>query len=633
MYQRPLYFLWVQGNHLIEVTPTGWNGSLAFDARGDRYSQALQDLLQKFRQQTSMSYIPTRFTEKAPAPGGTPRNPYKGLQAFGLEDAQDFFGQDRLVADLLAKVEYLLGSNQQGNAPSRLLTVLGPSGSGKSSVVMAGLLPKLQRGELAGSQHWIYLDVIVPGTHPLEALALTLTPLFPQLSPGSLLRDLQDDAARGLHMLLASYVKQSGKRVILVVDQFEELFTQTATEEERQCFLDLLLTAATEPHGSLFALLTLRADFYDRPLLYPELGRLIEAQHLTTYPLSMRDLRAVIEQPAQLPDVQLIFEEDLVGDLLFEVQNQVGALPLLQFALDQLFQQRRGHLLTQHVYWDIGGVGGALAKHAESIYQSLPTPSHQRLVRALFLRLINPGTMELDATKRRIPFTELVVADPGETVQLAEVTETFTRARLLTANTIGGVSTIEVSHEAVLRAWPRLREWFHEAREDIRIQQAISENAAHWRGHGRVSDWLYRGSQLTEALQWRVTNLPSLEEADFLQVSLEEHQRRQDAERRLRLKYTRRTILIGTIGVVGMAGIGFFALKSPGELILPTPVPRSLPYSYTLHTSTVESVAWSPDGRRIASAGDDTTVLVWEPTTGNTLLTYTKHSTFVESAA
>ena len=244
---------------------------------------------------------------------------------------------------------------------------------------------------------------MVPGKSPLEALTLALSPLFPERTLKSIREDLEDNSARGLHLLLAAHVKQSGARVLLVVDQFEELFTQTAIDAERQQFLDILLAAISEPHGPLLGLLTLRADFYDRRFQYPELGRLIKNHQIMVFPMEMADLREVIEKPAQLPDVQLTFEEGLVGDLLFDVRGQVGALPLLQFTLDQLFRYREQQLLTLRAYQQIGGVKGALAQHAESTYQSLPTETHQRLARALFLRLFDPGTVEEEATRRRIP--------------------------------------------------------------------------------------------------------------------------------------------------------------------------------------------------------------------------------------
>src|SRR5207244_11309460 len=142
---------------------------------------------------------------------------------------------------------------------------------------------------------------------------------------------LEDDAARGLHLLATKLAKQQRAKVVLLVDQFEELFTQTPSEDERRHFLDLLVTATTEPHGPVIVLLTLRADFYDRPLAYPALGQLIPSHQMVVLPMSTHELREVIEKPAAFPDVRLTFEGDLVGDLLFEVQGQVGALPLVQF--------------------------------------------------------------------------------------------------------------------------------------------------------------------------------------------------------------------------------------------------------------------------------------------------------------
>jgi hypothetical protein len=624
MYQRPISLFWMQGEQLLEVMPTEWSHLPAIDARGERYPQALQELIQSLSRQTSFPTSPASPPEQPATTLPAPRNPYKGLQAFHIEDAQDFFGRDRLIDELLEKVRQLLTLDQQDQAVARLLTVLGPSGSGKSSVVMAGLLPKLKQGGIAGSEHWTYLDPMVPGQHPLEALTVALTPLFPECSLKSIREDLEDDSARGLHLLLTTYVKQSGMSVVLVVDQLEELFTQTATEDERQQFLDILLAAISEPHGPLIGLLTLRADFYDRPLQYPELGRLIKSHQVIVFPMEMPDLRKVIEQPAQLPDVQLTFEGGLVGDLLFDVQGQVGALPLLQFTLDQLFQHREERLLTLHAYQQIGGVKGALAQHAEATYQSLPTDKHQRLARALFLRLINPGTVEEDATRRRIPLSELTVVDQEETTRLTEVTNTFTQARLLTTNTIAGTSTVEVSHEALIQAWTRLQDWLHEARDDIHLQQSISEDTAEWNHYDQPTDRLYRGSQLKQALTWRATNLPSLDEDRFLQASLKE-----------RFRSRRRAFLIGLVGVAGMAGTGFLVTMLRGSSSGSSPNSQhsliGLPYTYTGHASSVWSVGWSPDGKRIASASGDRTVQVWDASSGSLQLKYAGHADSVLS--
>jgi hypothetical protein len=284
MYQRPIYLFWIQGDRVTDVMPAGWKHLPALDARGERYARALQDLVLAFGRRSAFTSSPSRAPEDPARSHPVPRNPYKGLQAFRTEDARDFFGRDRLIEELLAKLKHMLSLEQFGQSTSRLLTLLGPSGSGKSSVVMAGLLPRLKRGALGGSEHWIYLNPMLPGKHPLEALTLTLPSLFPERSLKSIREDLQDDSTRGLHLLLMSHVQSSGVKVLIVIDQFEELFTQTATEDERQQFLDILLAAFSEPHGLIIGLLILRADFYDRPFQYPALGNLIKSHQVLVFP-------------------------------------------------------------------------------------------------------------------------------------------------------------------------------------------------------------------------------------------------------------------------------------------------------------------------------------------------------------
>src|SRR5262249_54801396 len=157
----------------------------------------------------------------------------------------------------------------------------------------------------------------------------------------------------------------------------------------------------TEPEGALLLILTLRGDFYDRPMYYPELGGLIEKQSKSVFPMHRQELQASIEKPTMLADVQLTFEEHVIGNLLVEVQEQPGALPLLQFVLDQLFERRQGNRLTLAAYHEMGGVEGALAKHAENVYAALPSEEHRRLARVIFLRIIDPGKTEQELTRRR----------------------------------------------------------------------------------------------------------------------------------------------------------------------------------------------------------------------------------------
>jgi WD40 repeat protein len=633
MYQHPIYLFWMQGDSLEEVIPTNCKGLPFFDARAERYPQALQELAQIFDQRLPSLSLDLSSEKRASSSKiAKSRNPYKGLRAFRSEDAADFFGRDRLIDELIGQIRRRLTTNMSidEEARARLIAVTGPSGSGKSSLVMAGLVPQLQQGALLGSQNWVYLDIILPGTHPLGTLAVALTKLFPERTSENILYDLQGDSRRGLHLLLTGYTKQANKHVFLVIDQCEELFTLTATEEERKCFLDLLVTATTEPHGPLFAVLAMRADFYGRLLLYPELARLIETSHLTVYPLDIQEQRAVIEQPAHLPDVQVRFEDNLVGELLFDIREQAGALPLLQFTLDRLFRERQGWMLTLRAYADMGGVVGALTGHADEMYNNLPSENHQKLAQALFFRLMHLERLEKSVTKRRIPLSALTLIDPQKTEVLANVREIFTDGRLLTTNTIGDVSTVEVSHEVLIDKWERLQEWLHKEQDTLHLQQTIGEDAIEWKRYDHSPDRLYRGDQLVEALLWRNTHFPNIDEDAFLQASVEEEQYR-ETQQEQQQRYTRRVvvtgIIVGTLGLGG-SGLGLLAFirgrnsQAPYRIIQATPSPKSLPYAMNSHSLSVKCAAWSPDGKRIAFTGSDQLVQIWDVSSGALLRIY-----------
>ena len=490
------------------------------DAREEHYQAALEELLVCLREETPLPPLTTETDIMTLEELPEPRNPYKGLRAFRQDEATDFFGREALIAAMVEELKNILETERQGATGTQLLAMVGPSGSGKSSAMVAGLLPQLQMGALPGSKAWVYLEPIVPGTHPLEALALTLAPHFPERAVRAIREDLQDDSTRGLHRLSTQLVKRPDSHVVLIVDQFEELFTQTIAQEEQRNFIDLLVTAVTEVQGPVLVLLTLRADFYDRPMRYPHFYRLIEAHHQSLLPMEIHELQQAIERPADLPDVQLTFEGNLLGDLLFEAQGQVGALPLLEFTLDQLFQRRDGHTLTMTAYHEIGGVKGALVKHAESTYASLPSEEHRSFARVLFMRLVNLGMTDQDTTRRRATFSELSLPDAKQTARLQEVTDTFIAARLLTTNEFAGITTIEVSHEALIGEWERLSNWLREGREDIRFQQAISNDVDAWEQRRRPKDRVYHGSRLKEARAWARRNKPSEQETAFLRASV-----------------------------------------------------------------------------------------------------------------
>ncbi len=219
----------------------------------------------------------------------TPENPYKGLHAFQSADNQDFFGREAVTAKLVKQLE-------QDHEFKRFLAVVGPSGSGKSSIVKAGLIPALWRGDLPGSEKWFIIDML-PGAHPLDELEIALTRVAANQS-GSLQEQLSRDK-RGLIRAAQLILPNDGSELLLVIDQFEEVFTLLEDEAARTHFLDLLYTAVTEPRSRVRVIITLRADFYDRPLHYPDFGELVRSRMETLLPLSAQELERAISKPAE----------------------------------------------------------------------------------------------------------------------------------------------------------------------------------------------------------------------------------------------------------------------------------------------------------------------------------------------
>lgn len=575
MYDRPIIPFWASGEQWIDSIPMGMGKAQYIDVRTrEAYEQGLRRIIPTLRtlqvaakngdqaataeiavlsddqSVTSDRSTSTHHGVVSSAPSEpntilTPRNPYKGLRAFREDEQQDFFGRERFLDELVTAVE--------SHKHERILPIIGPSGSGKSSLVIAGLLPRLQHGAISGSANWYYLPTIVPGTHPLEGLALALKSALPD-SFTDIQKDLENPNARGLHLRASQIISQhNNPRIVLYIDQFEELFTQLdvdneAHEAERKQFINLLVAAVSERTGPMTILLSMRADFYDRPMNYPGLGKLIETYGRSVLPMSVAELYEVVQKPALLPDVQLSFEDGLQAELVFEIRDQLGGLPLLQFALDQLFYHRDGQRLTLDAYRRIGGVRGALARHAEDTYESLGSEEYKSLARALFLRLIEPGLSELDTTRRRANVDEFQLSSVQQTTNMQHVIATFVSARLLVADQGTISNTIEVSHEALIREWKRLNGWLDEARDDIQLQQEINADVREWVSRSYPPDRLYRGSQLHDALEWTRRNTPSQKEMEFLNVSQVAEQR---FARRQRLRtYTILALVFSVLVVV-----------------------------------------------------------------------------------
>src|SRR5690349_7393036 len=384
-----------------------------------------------------------------PSPGADhkPANPYKGLRAFQEADASDFFGRETLTTHLLARLV-------ETTELARFLAVVGPSGSGKSSVVRAGLLPALRAGAVPGSARWTIVEMI-PGAHPLEELEAVLLRVAVN-PPTTLLDQLQADQ-RGLLRAVKRVLPQDpAVELLLVIDQFEEVFTLVEDEAARVHFLDSLYVAVADPSSRLRAVITLRADFYDRPLLYPPMAELLGTRTELVPPLPVEDLEQAIVRPAAQAGIGV--EPELVTAIIADVGAQPGVLPLVQYALTELYERAIGPTLELAAYRASGSVQGALGRRAEEIYTAL-APVEQEATRQLFLRLITLGEGAED-TRRRVHLDEIasLSREPG---LMQRVIERFVRYRLLTLDRdpVAGDSTVEVAHEALLRAWARLHDW------------------------------------------------------------------------------------------------------------------------------------------------------------------------------
>jgi transcriptional regulator with XRE-family HTH domain len=458
-------------------------------------------------------------------------NPYKGLRAFEEADAPDFFGREALTQQLLTR----LG---EGGDLNRFLAVIGPSGSGKSSVVKAGLLPALRRGGLVGSENW-FVITLTPGPHPLEELEAALLRIAVN-PPESLLKQLREDERGLLRAIKRTLPAEDDIELVLIIDQFEEVFTLVDDEAERAQLLDSLVATIMDEHSRVRVIITLRADFIDRPLRYVDFGELMQRRSELVLPLTPDELERAIVGPANRVGLQL--EPGLAEAISADVIEQPGALPLLQYALTELYDRRSDHKLTKAAYQTIGGVRGALGRRAEEVFTTLD-PGGQAAAQQMFLRLVTLGEGTEDVRRRvqRGEVESLSLDNGTQTTDevavvggLSSVVDVFGKARLLTFDrdlqTRG--PTLEVAHEALLREWPRLHQWLNENRADIRLQRQLAAETIGWLEADRDASFLLRGSRLQQFEDWAQTTSIALtaDERSYLRESLEERQRQQAEE-------------------------------------------------------------------------------------------------------
>jgi len=442
--------------------------------------------------------------------------PYRGLLYFREEDAPFFFGRDHAIDELAAAIRR-----------ERFVAVVGASGCGKSSVVRAGLVHRLRQDR---DVTWEAITLF-PGEQPLSALAKALIPSLEQGMTGverlAEARKLGAFLAKGkspLHEVAERILfKQTGTdRLLLVVDQWEELYTLAGDEGERRRFIDELLDASAR--GTLRVVITLRGDYVGKALAYRPLSDRLQGAQLNLGPMTHSELAQAIIGPAA--KVGLSLEPGLVNVLLKDVADEPGNLPLLEFVLKRLWEDRERGILTHAAYEAMGGLHGALAKRAETIFGQL-TSLEQETVKKVFLQMVRPGEGGED-TRRRASAREIGEAAWGLVKKLAD------ERLLVTARRPGEPDTVEVSHQALIYHWERLRTWVNEDREFLLWRERLRVSYADWLGHARAEDRLLPASLLAEAQRWvaeRGEGLPEQERVFIAESARADERTRKDRER------------------------------------------------------------------------------------------------------
>jgi serine/threonine protein kinase len=442
-------------------------------------------------------YIPGRYTARELAGD---ESPYAGLASFQENDAGRFFGRTREIMAIVQRVR-----------ERPIVAVAGPSGVGKSSFVRAGLFPALK----AAGEKWETL-VIRPGRNPLAALAALTAPMVgggdKKKQDGSSttlvddIKEQQDEITRlmrepgHLGMVLRSRARREKGKVLLFVDQFEELYTQVTDPKERLAFTAALASAADDTAAPVRVVVSLRSDFLDRVSEDPAfVAEVTQGMFFLATP-SRDGLRDALVQPAEMAGYQ--FETPMmVDDMLAHLETTPGALPLLQFAATKLWEKRDNvqKLLTHSAYQSMGGIAGALATHADAVLAEMQAPQ-QTLTRALLLRLITP-----ERTRAIVSLAELAELSPAGG-EIQRLVDRLVSARLLVVSSTGeggiGSTTIEIVHESLIHSWPALRRWLEETSEDAAFVDSIRVAAKQWHLKGRPTGLLWRGSEADSVRLW-----------------------------------------------------------------------------------------------------------------------------------
>jgi energy-coupling factor transporter ATP-binding protein EcfA2 len=493
--------------------------------------------------------------------------PYRGLEPFREEDAAFFCGRDDAIHDLVGRV-----------LAHSFVAVVGPSGSGKSSLVFAGLLPALRK-----QRETTMWDVVSfrPGASPLRALATTFGTVPDDLGPAAFDTFLENEVAAyrtgdagKLRRVVDDRLDKALEkpdRLLIYIDQWEELYAMAPAIEDADLhrqhssdverFIALLVEAASGQKSRCTVVLTVRADFYTRLIRQAVLSTLLPRQQVNIPPMTSSDLRSAIETPAK--KVGLAFAPAaLVGQILDDAGTEEGRLPLLQFALKETWERREGNRLTAEAYTEVGGVSGAIQKTAERAYAALK-PAQQEAARRLFLRLVRPGEGQEDTRAR-----SAIPDDP----QQRDIIELFSnpRTRLLVTgyDTLHGSAaqaerdvhaTVEVAHEALIRRWPTLRAWVDGNREKLRARSAILRAEAEWEDAGKNDEFLLPSGVQLERGRLLLNNsgdVPVDDIRDYVNVSIEKEKRRLEFLESSERRRQRFAPVILPIFFVAVASIG-----------------------------------------------------------------------------
>ncbi len=507
---------------LETIESLNWLQNLHFINFEGRYEEAFPELLRAIPGKRRIGIYDSVDPNNIP-------NPFKGLEAFQQTDSAFFFGRETMIDKCLHRLRQ--------DRPVRFLAVVGASGSGKSSLVRAGVLPAVRGGKLRGGDTW-RIVLFTPGQNPIEALAQRLAPLIEGQDADKLAKlfnESSDYLEPFVNRILADAPPDA--KILMVIDQFEELFTRTG-EADREIFIRLLNSAVTHKNGRVSVIITMRADFFDRLSRYPMLAELFEQENMViATEMTPAELLRAIEGPARA--VGLTYDPpSLAQRILDDVVRQPGSLPLLQYALKELYMRRDGIKLTAKAYDEIGGVQRALARHAEDIYNEL-NAAQQAIMRRVLLRLIEVSETG-EATRRRVDRADLTFRDvPREAVE--ELVDILTAAdtRLLTTNfqirpnSAQSAPTIlvEIGHEALIREWERFRGWVADNKENLRLSSEILQSATDWASAKRDKAYLLTGNRLIRAEIWLDEADANALQREFIQASIKENEERERLER------------------------------------------------------------------------------------------------------